>query len=215
MTKSIRWEELLAALQGALEHIDDNPRQQTADHQETAEPEITSQLRPVETTCSCGGELHEIDRSGPSATACCEACQEFFLLLAVNDPPKRVPIQLRQFDQRRGDGPGRRPLDDLGMAKRLKQDLFLDLWPSLATTTDFGIRDTEHYAALKEAVFRGVTAYELDRVLGDGQAITQLVRATAGDSYPHVEFETSYDLFYELDAQVEQERGDLDPEIER
>lgn len=39
----------------------------------------------------------------------------------------------------------------------------------------------------------GCTAYDLDRVMGDGPAITQLIRAVPDQPYPFVEFRTIYD----------------------
>jgi hypothetical protein len=79
-------------------------------------------------------------------------------------------------------------LVDIGFdPTRLVQAIALDIRPSPATMCDFGIKTTAHLAALQET---RATAYDLDRVLGDGQAITQLVRMGAGNRFKHVHFET-------------------------
>lgn len=54
--------------------------------------------------------------------------------------------------------------------------LMLDMPLSPAATVDFGVTSTNHYAFLQRAVRGGVTMEELDAVLGDGPAITALVR---------------------------------------
>jgi hypothetical protein len=55
--------------------------------------------------------------------------------------------------------------------------LILDVWPNPAGVEDFGLRSDRHYAALQYAVRNdGVTAEELDRVLGDGDAILRSPR---------------------------------------
>ncbi len=68
-----------------------------------------------------------------------------------------------------------------------------DVWPSPATIVDFGIDTARHLGALQNAVRFGFTAYELDRVMGDGSAITKLVNATPKQPYGFVEFRTVYD----------------------
>ena len=39
------------------------------------------------------------------------------------------------------------------------------------------------------------TAYDLDRVMGDGPAITRLIRSVPYQPYADVEFQTAYDDF--------------------
>lgn len=89
----------------------------------------------------------------------------------------------------------KRPLHDLGMAERLANCLDLDVWPSPAIVLDFGIASRSHLGALRHAVRGGVTPYELDRVMGDGPAITRLVRAVPGQPYDEAVFHTVYDDF--------------------
>jgi hypothetical protein len=86
-----------------------------------------------------------------------------------------------------------RPLGDLYMATRLHEDLLRDSWPSPATVVDFGIASERHLGALRYAARAGVTAYDLDRVMGNGPAITRLVRSVPGQPLNDVEFHTAYD----------------------
>lgn len=102
-------------------------------------------------------------------------------------------IHLADFHVKRGDAAGQRPLDDRSMAQRLVECLVDDVWPSPATIVDFGIDSPQHLGALQHAVRSGCTAYDLDRVMGDGPAITRLVRGFAQQPYGHVEFATLYD----------------------
>jgi hypothetical protein len=68
--------------------------------------------------------------------------------------------------------------------------LILDVWPNPAGIQDFGLRSNHHYAALQYAVRDdGVTREELDRALGDGEAITALIRP--GNPYRGVTFQTA------------------------
>jgi hypothetical protein len=70
--------------------------------------------------------------------------------------------------------------------------LILDVWPSPAGVVDFGLDSDRHYAALQYAVREdGVTREELDRALGDGEAITALIRP--GNPYLGVTFQTAWD----------------------
>jgi len=89
----------------------------------------------------------------------------------------------------------KRPLHDMGMAERLANCLDLDVWPSPAIVLDFGIASHRHFGALQHAVRNGITAYELDRVVGDGAALTRLIQAVPGQPYGEVVFQTVYDEF--------------------
>jgi hypothetical protein len=78
------------------------------------------------------------------------------------------------------------------MATKLYEDLVFDRWPSSATELDFGIDSSDHLGALQFAVQSGVTPYDLDRVIADGPAITQLVHSVPVQPYPVV-FKTIWD----------------------
>jgi hypothetical protein len=70
--------------------------------------------------------------------------------------------------------------------------LILDVWPNMAGIVDFGLQSDRHYGALQYAVRNdGVTREELDRVVGDGEAITTLIRP--GNPYWGVTFQTAWD----------------------
>jgi hypothetical protein len=104
-------------------------------------------------------------------------------------------VFLRDFHLKRGDGSQQRSLADLTMATGLVESLVCDEWPSPAVVVDFGIDTSRHLGALQYAVRGGATAYDLDRVLGDGPAITQLVRGVRHQPYADVIFRTAYDSF--------------------
>ena len=86
-----------------------------------------------------------------------------------------------------------RPLHDMVMAEELVECLKNDRWPSKATTVDFGIATPSHLGALQSAFWGGCNVYDLDRVMGDGRAITQLVQAVPEQRFPDVRFFTVYD----------------------
>lgn len=167
-------------------------------------------------TCTCGGQLNNIDSFGRSSTAQCDSCNACYLVVAEGsgDP---VVILLRKFrgelilpskfDERRGEGLDRRFLDNHTMADGLMVALAADGWPAHAQVVEFGIQSSLHYDALQEAARLGVSAYEFDRVLGDGKAITELVRAVTTDTQLHVEFETPYDRFYGFEGHVSHDRN--------
>lgn len=140
---------------------------------------------------TCGDEVRKVDSSGCSSTFQCVMCGYCSLVIAL--PTLNVVIRLSDFHLKRGDTQYQRPLNDFGMAKQLVESLCLDCWPSPATIVDFGINSSSHLGALQCAVLAGCTAYDLDRVMGDGPAITQLVRAVPDQLYPFVEFRTVYD----------------------
>ena len=142
----------------------------------------------TETTCRCGGPLRIVDVQETSATAYCTHCQHYSLCVT-----RLEVIHLADFHVKRGNAPVQRPFDDVSMAERLVHCLLRDVWPSPATVVDFGIASPEHLGALQHAVRSGCTAYDLDRVIGDGPAITQLVRSFGRQPYGPVEFVTAYD----------------------
>lgn len=90
-----------------------------------------------------------------------------------------------------------RPLDDLRLATELVKCLF-DSSPFTGEMTEnFGIRTVRHGAALIYAVHCGVTAYDLDRVMGDGPAMTRLVSRLPNQPFPDVRFPSDYEMVLE------------------
>lgn len=146
---------------------------------------------PMSTACLCGEEIVVLDCQGHSTTLCCPRCLNG--VLVINHPDYRVSVVLEDFCRKRGDSPPQRPLVDHSLAEGLFDSLVLDMWPSPAAVVDFGIDSADHLGALQHAVAVGVTAYDLDRVLGDGRAITSLVRNVPGQPYPEIRFATAYD----------------------
>ena len=74
-----------------------------------------------------------------------------------------------------------------------RKSLALDELPSPAAVVDYGIDSLDHLGALQHAIATGVTVYDLDRVMGDGPAITRLVRNVPDQPYPDISFSTAYD----------------------
>jgi hypothetical protein len=85
-----------------------------------------------------------------------------------------------------------RPLTD-----KLIQAIMLDLHPSSnAVICDFGIDSQRHYEALYYPVRDGeIDAEKLDSVLGNGPAITELVRSCQTNPHKDIVFKTAYDMF--------------------
>ena len=154
----------------------------------------------------CGSDafacLDRIDRKKhlsefDSRTIKCRSCEACFLYVRHDD--RSTNIHLRQFLERRGKGGQRRPLDNYTMAEGLFEAMMWDFpIPSMAMSMDFGIESPQHYQAMRWLVDQGAGPYELDRVLGDGKAITRLFRFACGESeLPGLHFSTPYDALYE------------------
>ena len=140
--------------------------------------------------CICGGTYEVLDAYGHSWTGVCRSCNHASLV--IEHSRFELNVRLADFHLKRGDGGEQRPLDDLTMAHRLVECLHDERWPSPATRVDFGIHDTSHFRALQYAVTSGVNAYDLDRVMGDGPAITSLLRGIPGQPEMGTEFRTAY-----------------------
>jgi hypothetical protein len=145
----------------------------------------------VNCIAECNAPMTLLDACGHSETLQCVACHRCYLV--TSGAGRQVSIPLRDFHLNRGEHADQRPLADLAMAERLVEELRADRWPSAATVIDYGIESPRHLGALQHAIACGVTAYELDRVLGDGAAITALVQSAPHQPYGHVDFDTAYD----------------------
>jgi len=147
--------------------------------------------KPMPVTCLCGAEIVKLDDSGHSTTLCCPRCRHG--VLVINHPDFEVAVVLDDFCRKRGEGPAQRPLSDRQIAESLVDSLAMEQWPSAAVVLSFGIESPQHYDALLHALQVGVLTYDLDRVQGDGRAITCLVRSLPGQPYPSIRFSTAYD----------------------
>ena len=128
--------------------------------------------------CECEGTLTTLDSHGSSKTLQCDACR--MCRLVVRHPNFGMTIPLADFHLKRGDDADQRSYGDLAMATQLHSCLIDDVWPSSATIVDFGIESRSHLGALQHAIRAGCTAYDLDRVMGDGAAITRLTERNTG-----------------------------------
>ncbi|MCY2944882.1 MAG: hypothetical protein NT142_10200 [Planctomycetota bacterium] len=79
--------------------------------------------------------------------------------------------------------------------RHLVTSILFDAWPNDAAAIDFGIDSQKHYEALYFPVRQGeITPETLDAALGDGQKLTELVRAAASNPHKDVEYHTATDL---------------------
>ena len=152
-------------------------------------------------TCQCGGPIGLVDSNGQSCTGWCRTCEHYSLVLYHRREP--VVIFLEDCHLKRGNASDQRPLGDLAMAIALVECLVDDVWPSPATIVDFGIDTPRHLGALQQAIRFGYTAYDLNRVMGDGPAITKLVNAMPRQPYGFVAFHTVYDKLIESQEQAD------------
>jgi len=83
------------------------------------------------------------------------------------------------------------------LTTKLIDAIRLDLHPdSNAVICDFGIVSQQHYEALYYPVRDGeIKAEKLDSVLGNGPAITELVRSCKTNPHKDIVFKTPYDMF--------------------
>jgi len=139
--------------------------------------------------CRCGGRLKAFDhnRDRTAWTMRCGRCGHFSLSWVF------LLVPLQDFHLKRG--PMGRPYDDYAMALALKTCLEDTAEPTPAMIVDWGISSPRHYEGLQSLVVRGgADEYLLDRVIGDGPAITCVVQGVLDRSVPIV-YRTFYDAF--------------------
>jgi hypothetical protein len=84
--------------------------------------------------------------------------------------------------------------------------LLLDLWPSPAGVTDFGIESEQHYLALRYAIeYHGLTPEQLDAAACKGEALGFLIQPD--NPYFGVKFTTPWDSLH-AKAEVARKAGD-------
>ena len=82
-------------------------------------------------------------------------------------------------------------------SKGLFDAIMMDIMPRASVTVDFGIDSKKHYEALYYPIRSGeIDLQDLERVVGDGPAITDLVRKSKGNPHRNITFTTSYDGKY-------------------
>jgi len=83
------------------------------------------------------------------------------------------------------------------LTEQLYDALCIDAWPSYAVCVDFGIDSSSHLGALQYVVKKGIVSKQrLDNALGNGPALTRLVKVP-GNAYGHVVFKTVWDTLEE------------------
>ena len=79
------------------------------------------------------------------------------------------------------------------LTQELIDSVRLDVWPGMATITDFGIDSSSHLGALQYAViYETATPEELDAAMGNGAELTEIARHGA-NPYRDVTFKTAWD----------------------
>jgi len=141
--------------------------------------------------CCAGEKVERIDSFAGSRTVRCKQCDRCALILSASHFCSVIPLE--DFHFKRGSDLHQRRLDDLTMAQSLVDCLTDKCWPTPATVIDYGINSPGHFKALQSAYKGGCNVYDLDRVMGDGRAITQLVHAVPGQSVIGIRFRTAYD----------------------
>lgn len=142
-------------------------------------------------SCQCDAATETVDGFLDSVTVRCVTCGRARLI--ARHANYELVIPLRNFHRTRGPKSGQRRFDDWSMAINVWRCLVDLSQPSPAAIVDFGIRSRAHFDALRHAVHHGVSAYELDRVLGDGPALTQLVNGIPNQPELGIIFHTEYD----------------------
>jgi hypothetical protein len=95
----------------------------------------------------------------------------------------------------------------------LVTSILLDAWPNQRAIVDFGIDSQEHYEALYYPVRQHeITPDTLDRALGQGKALTMLVREAPSNPHEDIEFQTCWDAIPGDDLAVIMD--DLEQDIE-
>ncbi|MCA9196005.1 MAG: hypothetical protein KDA87_00645 [Planctomycetales bacterium] len=130
-------------------------------------------LRKTVTCWKCGGGMTVQDFQDWSQTLACQRCHNLSLVIDTPSSGRVIPLQLlRRF---RFAETKRRPNLNIEFAYDLIDSLKNMEHPSSAAETDFGLRQDAHIGVMWLAIWRGCSAYELSRVVGDGGAISLLV----------------------------------------
>jgi hypothetical protein len=79
----------------------------------------------------------------------------------------------------------------------LIHSVLLDVWPRPGAIVDFGLDSQEHYQALYYPIREHeILPAQLDAALGNGEALTSLVRNARSNPHRDVEFSTSWDAVF-------------------
>lgn len=91
------------------------------------------------------------------------------------------------------------------VAQNAYNALMLDMPLSPAACCDYGVESVIHYMLLRQLIIAGCSLEAFDAALGDGPAITGLVKAYLGDDPNIPEFRTAWDMMGEdLETQEEE-----------
>ena len=120
-----------------------------------------------------------------------------YLEWAANDELWEMDEQARRTTGATANLSEAKPKPVRDLTRSVYEAVRYDCWPSSAGRVDFGLRTTKHLAFLRHSIiWGGVTLQELDAVLANGEALTDLCRRAAPNS-PHAKdtvFVTEWDL---------------------
>lgn len=79
--------------------------------------------------------------------------------------------------------------------RNLVTSILMDEWPRRAAVVDFGIDSQKHYEALYYPIREAeILPQALDAALGNGAALTAMLREAASNPHKDVTFSTSWDV---------------------
>lgn len=144
--------------------------------------------------CDCGGTLESIGVCKTSKIDHCVECHDCTLEVATEF--MRVSVPLALYFKARVDVKNETSFNQVMSApKQLFHNLVMDTMPDELIGMLFGIESEKHLGTLQQLLRAGITEVELDRVMGDGHAITALAKALPHNPYGDVEFRTPFDEF--------------------
>jgi len=80
----------------------------------------------------------------------------------------------------------------------MTEALLFDIWPRQSAIVDFGIDNQKVYEAYSYAYLGGdITAEQLNEALGDGTALTKLLREASHNPHHDITITTAWDLIGE------------------
>jgi hypothetical protein len=90
--------------------------------------------------------------------------------------------------------------------------LMFDSWPdSPAVLIDFGIASADHFGALQYAAHDDfISIDQLDKLLGNGPALTPAIDENDGNPYKGIIFKTPYDVYEQIvsnDKSIEEDNN--------
>lgn len=175
---------------------------------------MNQQPKDQQKACDC---VDSIEKLGKCDTSCVEHCTECHKCqLVVTTEFIRTKIDLAHFYDGRVKPTEVKPLLDTvihRLATEMMKALVLDMFPDKFGEILYNADSPEKLGTLQAMVRAGITAVELDRVMGDGKALTALAEALPHQPYGPQTFRTEFDVEKERLDRIQQRRAQT-PDIE-